>query len=102
MNKIQQGDVLFRLVTLPKGKQTVLAKKRCVLAEGEHTGHAHVVEDDEAELVQIGEKILLTLTKEATVKHEEHKPVTLSPGIWEIGRVKEYDYFSQMVRQVAD
>jgi hypothetical protein len=36
------------------------------------------------------------------VVHEEHKPVTLEPGIWEVGRVKEYDWFSKMERQVMD
>lgn len=99
----QQGDVLLRkLETLPAGSAKTLGKLRCTLAEGEHTGHSHVVEDDEAELIQIGERILLRLGREATVKHQEHKPITLSPGIWEVGRVKEYDWFSQMDRKVMD
>jgi hypothetical protein len=98
----QQGDVTIAwLPELPEGKQTVIAKGRCVLAHGE-SGHSHVVEDDEAELIQIGERILLKLTRAATVTHEEHKPQTLTPGIWEIGRVQEYDYLSQMSRPVQD
>jgi hypothetical protein len=98
----QQGDVtIVWLPELPKGKQTVIAKGRCVLAHGE-SGHSHVLEDDEAELIQIGERILLKLTRAATVIHEEHKPQTLTPGIWEIGRVQEYDYLSQMSRPVQD
>ena len=36
------------------------------------------------------------------VVHQEHKPITLSPGIWEVGRVQEYDYFQKMVRKVQD
>lgn len=99
----QQGDVLLkRISVLPVGDQKIIARNRLVLAEGEHTGHAHVIEDDEAELIQIGEKILLKLTKAATVTHEEHKPITLSPGIWEIGRVREYDWFQHMARTVQD
>lgn len=98
----QQGDVtIVWLPALPEGKQTIIAKGRCVLAHGE-SGHSHVVEDDEAELIQIGERILLKLTRAATVTHEEHKPQTLTPGIWEIGRVQEYDYLSQMSRPVQD
>lgn len=98
----QQGDVILRQITaLPGGGETV-SKGRCVLAEGEHTGHAHVIEDDEAELIQIGERMLLKLGKAATVIHEEHGPVTLEPGIWEVGRVQEYDYFSKMARPVSD
>jgi len=99
----QQGDVLFQRVEgTPIGELKVIARKRCVVAEGEHTGHSHVIEDNDAELIQIGEKMLLKLTKAATVKHEEHNPITLAPGVWEIGRVQEYDWFSKMQRQVFD
>lgn len=99
----QQGDVLLRkLDVIPPGEAALLAKLRCVLADGEHTGHQHVVESDDAELIQIGERMLLKLAKPATVVHPEHKPITLSPGIWEVGRVKEYDWFQHMERRVVD
>lgn len=98
----QQGDVLGRkLAKMPSGEQKVIGKMRLTLAHGE-SGHSHVLEDDEAELIQIGERMLLKLEKAATVVHEEHKPVRLSPGIWEIGRVQEFDWFSRMQRQVQD
>lgn len=99
---IQQGDVLLtKINNLPK-KYTIISKKRCVLAEGEKTGHSHVLEDDEAQLIQDGERILLMLEKQGILKHEEHNPITLEPGIYEIGKVNEYDYFSKMVRKVQD
>src|SRR5690349_16208676 len=98
----QQGDVIGRrLDFMPTGKQTKLGKKRLVLAHGEN-GHSHVLEDDEAELIQIGERMILNLKKQSTVVHEEHGPITLESGIWEIGRVKEFDYFQKMERQVVD
>jgi hypothetical protein len=99
----QQGDVTLRkLDAIPEGKSKVVSRKRCVLAEGEVTGHCHAVEQSDAELIQIGERMLLKLEREATVTHQEHNPITLSPGIWEIGRVQEYDYFSKMARPVQD
>lgn len=98
----QQGDVLLMPVTeMPEGKRKLLAKKRCVLAHGEQ-GHAHIIEDTDAELIQIGERMLLNLTKSATIKHDEHGPITLEAGIWEIGRVREKDWLNDMVRTVAD
>ena len=106
----QQGDLLLRrLEKLPKGEIKVLAKSRLVLAHGEN-GHSHVVEDDEADLIQIGEQIIMRLNSPVTVKHQEHnapdsllpEPERLAPGIWEIGRVKEFDWFSKMQRQVID
>lgn len=98
----QQGDVVGRkLAAMPDGEQKIVSKLRCVLAHGE-SGHTHIVESDDAELVQIGERMLLKLEKSATVQHEEHGAIKLSPGIWEIGRVKEFDPFSNMTRQVMD
>lgn len=98
----QQGDVLLRkLDALPAGKAAIVSRKRCVLAHGE-SGHSHVVEDDEAELIQIGERMLLKLERAATVVHEEHGPIRLSPGIWEIGRVQEFDHLKKMARPVMD
>lgn len=98
----QQGDVVLRkLDTIPDGERIAVAKKRLVLAHGE-SGHSHVIEDDEAELIRIGERMILTLTKAATVVHEEHGSVRLSAGVWEIGRVKEFDPFANMTRQVID
>jgi hypothetical protein len=98
----QQGDLLLRkLNSLPSGEQKIIARRRLVLAHGE-SGHSHVIENDEAALIQLGERMLLSLTKPATLKHEEHRPITLSPGIWEIGRVQEFDYFSMMQRPIQD
>jgi hypothetical protein len=98
----QQGDVIGkRLDAMPDITEAKITRKRLVLAHGE-SGHSHVIDDDEAELIEIGERMLLKLTKAATVVHEEHKPIKLSPGIWEIGRVKEFDYFKNMARQVID
>ena len=100
----QQGDVIGRkLEAMPAGKQKIISRKRLVLAHGE-SGHSHVIEatEDDCELIQIGERMLLKLTRVSTVVHEEHKPIRLEPGIWEIGRVQEYDWFSRMQRQVID
>ena|SRR5437016_9137490 len=98
----QQGDLILRkLDAMPDGVAAKTERKRLVLAHGE-SGHSHVIEDDEAELIQIGERMLLKLTRAATVTHEEHGPIRLSPGVWEVGRVREYDYFQHMSRQVMD
>jgi hypothetical protein len=106
----QQGDVLLRRIDkLPIGTIEIIAVKRLILAHGE-SGHSHVVEDDEAELIRIGERMLLRIGNPVTVRHEEHnapasllpEPERLAPGIWEVGRVQEYDWVSRMVRPVVD
>ena|SRR5665811_506821 len=98
----QQGDVLLRKInTLPLGESKSLARSKMVVAHGE-SGHSHVIEDEEGELIQIGEIMILKLKNQATLVHEEHQAITLEPGIWEIGRVQEYDWFSKMHRVVMD
>ncbi len=98
----QQGDVVGRrLQSMPDGTVTIIGRKRLVLAHGE-SGHSHVIEDDDAELIRIGDRMILNLTRQATVQHEEHKSITLAAGIWEIGRVREFDWFAMMERQVCD
>ena len=99
----QQGDVILKKITsLPAGEQKIIARKKLVLAEGETTGHFHGIEESESELIQIGDKIILNLAKASTLTHQEHNPIQLEAGMWEVGRVQEYDYFSKMVRQVQD
>jgi len=99
----QQGDVVLRRIkSLPEGEQKVIARKKLILAEGEVTGHYHGIEEEDSELIQIGDKILMNLANTATLTHQEHGPITLEPGLWEVGRVQEYDYYAKMKRQVQD
>lgn len=101
MKQYQQGDVLFTKVQKVNG-QVRQRGGRIVLAEGEATNHFHVVEDDDATLIAEGERMLLSLGKAATITHEEHKPIELPAGTYEVGRVKEWDYLEQMERTVVD
>jgi len=102
--KRQQGDVILKsVVSIPKGSKPVIAKKRgYVLAEGEVTGHAHVIDDIEAEVFEKDGVMFIKTTKSINVTHEEHKPITLDAGIWQVGIVKEYDPFSVETREVRD
>jgi hypothetical protein len=103
---IRQGDVLIRSVdVLPKGLKAVPrdGRGRLVLAEGEATGHAHVVEGEAlflaADLADL-EGRFLQVEAESAVVHEEHGTLTLSPGIYEVRRQREYE--SDAERYVAD
>jgi hypothetical protein len=44
----------------------------------------------------------LEVTTPATITHEEHKPVTLAPGLWEIIQAREFDYAANLGRRVRD
>jgi hypothetical protein len=105
-NTAQQGDVILkRIDNLPLGKRIKINKNdkgEMVLAEGETTGHYHGILEQDSELLTIDNKVYLNLKENATLTHQEHHHIELEAGIWEVGRVQEYDYFSKMVRPVAD
>ena len=98
----QQGDVLIEgIVDIPKEAKRLM--ETCiVLAEGEATGHAHVITDKLAKAFCVGDALFLELSKDTEVKHEEHGTVTLSPGKYKVGIVREYDHFAEEAHRVQD
>lgn len=102
---IQQGDVLFKMVdALPEGLKKKKAARRGLVtfAEGEVTGHHHSCIADCIVLYEKDGTLYCSVGKEATVTHQEHNPVTLAPGNYEIGIVREVDHFADEIRRVAD
>lgn len=105
MTYFQQGDVLLKpCAKAPDGAKPVGNTARgYILAEGEATGHAHRIEEIAGvEFTKKNGRLYITNIKPATIRHEEHKPITLPPGCWEIGKVREYDHFTEEAREVRD
>jgi len=111
MKFVQQGDVLFfGMEELPQTakRKTINDRRGVVFAEGEVTGHYHACALDQTieifeNLDAQGEKeVWAVLTAPKEVKHQEHDNVTLEPGIYKIGIVREIDPFSKEIREVAD
>jgi hypothetical protein len=104
MLQIRQGDVL--LVRVDEDPAHFLdARKhdlhdvprergRLVLAHGEVTGHAHVVESEEASLVSEEEAqelfLLVHGTEAVALVHEEHETLDVPPGAYRVVRQREY------------
>lgn len=101
----QQGDVLLRLVPLPK--EVTRKEGRVILAFGESTGHLHEVlgegvacyEDDAG-------RLYVTAEQEGQLTHQEHhtQPIPVTPPgmAWRRDIVQEYDHFAEEDRNVAD
>ena len=103
----RQGDVgIVRIDQIPEGAADVTPKDRIVLAYGEVTGHAHAIAPGEAReysLAQAGaavRRFLSVAGGTATVRHEEHAPIPLPPGVYEI--VQQREYAPDAIRNVAD
>ncbi|WP_448600512.1 hypothetical protein [Thermoleptolyngbya sp.] len=112
MNPIRQGDVILIYV-----ESSVSAQQRpapldqaqrlnhLTLAEGEVTGHRHRIAEGEAELYErSGTLYLYVRSASARLVHEEHQPIDVSRGVWQVRIQREYvgSEHPQVYRSVED
>lgn len=105
----QHGDVLLFKVDHIKTYQKAKTTNSLIVAEGEATGHKHVVElvepkEDEKIKFFRGKdgKLFFEIKSKARIVHEEHKPQIIDPGTYVVDTVKEYDYDLEEARKVVD
>lgn len=109
----QQGDVLVKKIdAIPKGAvKKEYREGYSVLAWGEITGHAHCLVENKTELFEFNQQMFLRVKEDTDLLHQKlngskavdaHTPITLPKGDYYIGIVKEYDYFTDEARYVAD
>lgn len=114
----EQGDVLLKVrSTVPKGY--VLHEGEKALQHGETTGHMHrflMTDKVDIYVPPMAERINLSngmtivpgigkyivVREEAYLRHEEHKPILVPPGTYEMDLVREYDYEKDEMRRVVD
>ena len=89
---IRQGDVLLsRIADLPKDAKDITPDGgRIILAQGEATGHAHVIErtpEAKAPAVYFDAKAerFLQVIETTALAHEEHSAVILERGVYKQG-----------------
>lgn len=102
---VQQGDVFIEKTTkIPLNAKSVVPKNRGhILADGEVTGHAHVIADvGSVEMFESDETLYMNVLKECDLVHEEHGMISIDPGIYTVRRVREYDHFAEEARAVKD
>ncbi len=96
---IRQGDILLVPVEgIPEGARPVARLHgRLILAEGELSGHAHAILDERVDLYELvfsddvaEMRRRLKVEAEVALVHEEHAPITLVPGEYEVRRQREY------------
>ncbi len=106
-SQFRQGDLLFtRIEGLNKPENTKTVEDG-VIARGESTGHAHRIapkdlKQGKAKVYFMAEprRIVIEAFEPVRVLHEEHRPITLPPGIWEVRQQREYTPGD--IRYVAD
>ena len=107
---LRQGDVLLiEIDELPSGTSLVsrvpreTGGDRVVLAYGEVTGHAHAIDETHVEARERDGRMYLRIEAPATLRHEEHSALELSPGHYEVRRQREFEpRLPDRTRQVID
>lgn len=102
---VRQGDVVLFPVAEPPGidKARVVAEDRLVLAEGEVSGHHHVIEHPGARMVETeAHEIFVQIMDEgvASVVHDEHPALVVEPGWWKL--IRQQEQVAGEWRQVRD
>ncbi len=100
---LRQGDVLLvQVAEIPDLGEvdSELTASRHVLAEGEATGHAHVAIGERLRLTEWRRSrrwaaperrtFLIVEDEAATLIHEEHLPLVVPHGLYEVRRQREY------------
>ncbi|HLG75257.1 MAG TPA: hypothetical protein VKX46_02510 [Ktedonobacteraceae bacterium] len=96
----RQGDVLFVKVADPP--VALVERRTDILVEGEATGHAHRLTAGQIWQTSTGQ-LFLSAVAGSTIVHEEHAPIELEPGYWQVIRQREYSpEVFRKERQVRD
>ena len=103
----RHGDILLKKVSsLPKGLSEVKHQGSFVVAEGEHTGHKHLLTIPKMEMMKVYRDetggMWVELREQAVMTHEEHKQIEIAPDFYQVTNEREFDYALQSVRQVLD
>jgi len=101
---IRHGDIpLYPINELPNGLKEMENKGSYILAEGETTGHKHVIVSEGLQVFYSADgRLYLKVKNQGNITHQEHKTLTVLPGIYEVGKEIEYNWFEKAVKKVVD
>lgn len=98
-NLARHGDLVFKRVdSLPKG----VRKSSNILALGEFTGHKHVAGKGSVVWKTSEDKTYIEVADKTEITHEEHRPIILKSGVYEMIIKREYDPFEKQINSVKD
>ena len=107
------GDVIVKQTeSIPEGaRKKDPIRGYNVLAYGEITGHAHCLVSNKTELMEYQGFTYLRCLDDVELRHQKldgsqakdaHKTIVIGKGNYQIGIIKEFDYFTGESRNVQD
>lgn len=102
----RHGDVILKQVKeLPANFHIILHQPFCVLAEGEATGHQHLLSSVRniffVESLESHERFI-KLDTPANLTHQEHAKLEIAAGIYEVLKEREYDFLESRPTAILD
>jgi len=99
MKNYRQGDVdIKEIKSIPKSAKPSTDK---ILAYGEATGHNHRINGQVLVFKDAGQTYI-QVKRTAELIHQEHKPLQIEEGLYEIKIELEYDPFTEVLARVRD
>lgn len=103
---LRQGDILFKEVTNVRDQvmdnvRITEPGKELVIAEGEATGHHHILMTEAGSEI-IGNKSLFQVKGKAKLVHPEHGTLEFSSGTYMVISEREFDYINEEIKKVQD
>lgn len=107
MNRLyRHGDLVLKRVAKSKIPKTAKLLKTSVLAEGETTGHKHQFSGGQVQLFAdkptSTEPAIVVVAAETKLIHDEHKPIAIEKGTYEVLHERELNPFHNVERRVVD
>jgi hypothetical protein len=109
MNIYRHGDILIKQIEiLPNNLKKVQETKSFVIAEGETTGHKHLLQvldrtaTDFCVYQNEQGNYILDMKSDGKLTHEEHKEITIKKGIYFVGHEQEFSPFDEEIKRVRD
>lgn len=101
----RQGDVLLTRASAPislaGARRVQPINGRLILAYGEQTGHNHSVDADFSNLFALPDGRTVLVAEEDTVlEHQEHDPIGVPPGTYEVNLQKALSQTTQVASPV--
>jgi len=87
MRVLRQGDVVLREVNLSLKEYDHYRCGDEIVIEGE-TGHSHVMRG--VSVYQMQGQTYVVVEKPSVMTHEEHRPLIVPPGVYEVTRVRDF------------
>lgn len=108
MKQYRQGDVFLKEINIDLSSAKVDEKN--ILAYGEGSGHAHVLDAPKGSLKTIDGKMYVVVKEETNLNHThlpsgklaDHNPIKIDPGTYEVVIQKEYNPYQKAAEKVID